>query len=135
MSNELYAATAKTITTTTTVSRKDPGGVAPISCPDQGTECTVTTTITTEIKIANVEFNSITGVYKLTTNIWGLTGTVDRDGQSFHFNHAEQAITFPSGSFVTITECFDFPELNNYSVNIAGITSNSSGDYIVYFEL
>ncbi len=61
LSHELYAATAKTITTTTTVTRKDPGGVAPISCPDQGTGCTVTTTITTEIKIANVEFNSTTG--------------------------------------------------------------------------
>ncbi len=130
--NETFTASKITITTTTTVIRKDPGGPEPTLCPDSGTGCTQTTTIKNGLDNVVITQHPSSG-YILQSQIDNLKCEVIRNGIPYKFNSINKSFVFPSGSKVRIDICDDFPSLVNTEVSISGVNVDSLGNFTLQF--
>ncbi len=129
MSELALSVTTTTTTQTVEVTREDPGGSPPFSnCPFKGVGCTLrsttTTTTTTPIIPSPNE-----GYFVLNANVGPIVGQIGTN----QFSVSDRSLEFPIGTFLTIIHSDEYPQLDNTVIPLAGITTNSTGDYTVTF--
>lgn len=123
------SATTVTTTTTITVTRADPGGSPPFaSCPMPGIGCTLQTTITTTTTTP-ITIDQVSGKRVINANVGPVVGKIG----SVQFSVSDRSLVFPSGVTLTIIHSDEYPQLVNTVIPLAGITTDSNGDYSVIF--
>jgi hypothetical protein len=129
MSELSFSATTITTTTTITVTRADPGGSPPFKdCPFPGTGCTLQTTTTTTTTTP-ITIDQVSGMWVINANVGPIVGKIG----TVQFSVIDRSLVFPTGATLTIIHSDEYPQLDNTVIPLAGIATDSNGNYSVAF--